>query len=226
MPWYGFFKKLARADTWVVLDHVKNNPRDSAFWGRRVQVLINGKAYWLSIPIEKKYSKGQLSVRICDMRVNGSLLNENHKLVKSVYQGYKSAPYFEDIFPIFNSYFLDSDLNLSNRNLNFILKILELLSININVVRSSDLLLQKTSTDLLIEIIQSIGADRYICGNGAIGYQNDDLFAHNNIQLVYNKFEHPNYQQRKVHNFQQGLSILDMLFNCGVNETKAWLMKE
>ena len=27
MPWYGFFNKISKVDTWVVLDHVHNNPR-------------------------------------------------------------------------------------------------------------------------------------------------------------------------------------------------------
>ena len=40
MPWYGFFNKLSKVDVWVVLDHVENNPRNSSFWGKRVQILI------------------------------------------------------------------------------------------------------------------------------------------------------------------------------------------
>ena len=80
MPWYGFFNKISKVDTWVVLDHVHNNPR-KAFWGRRVQILSNGKPLWLSIPLEKPPQEGQLGMPLNIMKIN---LQEKKNISKSL----------------------------------------------------------------------------------------------------------------------------------------------
>ena len=46
MPWMGFFDKILKADLWVILDHVENNPRNTGYWNRvepsLLQVMLFG----------------------------------------------------------------------------------------------------------------------------------------------------------------------------------------
>ena len=70
MPWFGFFNKIAKADDWILLDHVENNPRDTAFWPRRVPILVNGQPTWLSIPLFRPKEPGVIGMPIKDMTIN------------------------------------------------------------------------------------------------------------------------------------------------------------
>jgi len=70
------------------------------------------------------------------------------------------------------------------------------------------------STDLLIDIIKKVGGDIYLSGSGGIKYQDEEKFSQNNIKLVYSDFKHPVYSQLWGE-FIEGLSIIDLLFNCG-----------
>ena len=219
MPWLGFFNKVNNADVLVVLDHTENNPRDSAFWGRRVKVLLNGQENWFSVPLNKP-QKGVIGVPIKDMTLNLNLQKEIKKKVLSIKQNYSKHPYFEEIFPLIESYFNNRSDFLLDRNMDFISKVMNGLSIDTKIIYSSSLTCHQKSTDLLIEIIKKIDGDTYLCGGGASGYQEDNSFKDNDIMLEYNNFISPKYQQIKSPNFISGLSIIDPLMNLGFNGVK------
>lgn len=219
MPWLGFFNKINNADVLVVLDHTENNPRDSAFWGKRVKILINGKENWFSIPLNKP-QKGVIGIPIKEMTINLNLKKEIEKKILSIKQNYSKHDYFDEIFPLVESYFNNKSDFLLDRNMEFILNVMKGLSINTKIVYSSNLSCHQKSTELLIEIIKKIEGDTYLCGGGASGYQNDDLFKNNDIILEYNNFTSPKYEQMKSSNFVTGLSIIDPLMNIGFNGVK------
>jgi hypothetical protein len=225
MPWFGFFNKIAKADTWIILDHVSNNPRDAAFWGRRVQVLVNGKPNWLSIPLNRppQTGTGKVGQPIKDMTINMSDLGLMAKRWKTVYTAYAKAPYFRQYADIVEEYFTSKDPILINRNLGFIATVCDVLNIKTQTVLSSSFENSSKSTQLLIDLLGNVGADSYICGGGADGYQQDHLFEKKGISLHYNTFEHPIYQQQKASIFVPGLSIIDALFNVGPEELKGLL---
>jgi len=60
---------------------------------------------------------------------------------------------------------------------------------------------------------------RYFTGKGARKYQDEETFKKNGIEIVYQEIEVPEYPQR-FGEFVPNLSIIDMLFNIGVEETK------
>lgn len=214
MPWLGFFNKVNKADIFVVLDHTENNPRDSSFWGRRVQILANGTANWLSLPLAKP-NKGILGVPINEMSINFSSEKEVQKKISTIQQNYSKHPFFKEIFPLIQDYFNYPSNSLFDRNMNFINKIIKELSIDTKIVFSSKLFCKYKSNELLIEIINKVGGDIYLCGDGASGYQQDNLFEKNNIIIEYNNFTSPKYKQMKSSCFVPGLSIIDPLMNLG-----------
>ena len=219
MPWYGFFNKISKVDTWIVLDHVENNPR-KAFWGRRVQILSNGNPFWLSIPLEKPKKQGQLGLPINLMEIN---LQENRNLEKSlktIEQSYSKSINFDKYSFLLKDYFLTKEPNLVKRNMRFILDVMDILSICPKVIYSSSMNIKSSSTQLLVDILKEKEATEYLCGQGADGYQDLELFKLNDIQLTFNQFDHPTYKQLNTKDFFQGLSILDLLFNCDLEYVK------
>ena len=76
------------------------------------------------------------------------------------------------------------------------------------------------SNVMLIDLLQKRQASEYLCGNGAASYQEDDLFNKENINVKYNTFNHPNYEQFSTDGFIKGLSIVDALMNVGFNKVE------
>lgn len=219
MPWFGFFHKVARADLWLVLDHVENNPRDAAFWGRRVKILVNGQGHWLSVPLEKPAQKNRIGVPIREMRVNAHERKAIAKSLKTVRMAYAAAPGFEEFFPLVERCLEPDDRSLMKRNMEFIESVFERLGIRTATRLTSDLRATATSTDLLVELLEQVDAKTYLCGQGARGYQDDARFEKAGIALDYNTFEHPSYPQLRAQEFVPGLSLLDMLFHLGADGT-------
>jgi len=219
MPWLGFFKKLTKVDTWIVLDHVTNNPRDAAFWGRRVKILVNRKPFWLSIPLKKPEEPSRISIPIKEMKIDRSNQMKYENQLKTITQSYCKAPCFSEILPAIQEYYSNYCESLAEKNLLFIQRIFEGLKMKLQIVKSSELGTTTSSTAMLVELLKTVGADCYICGDGAQGYQKDSLFMENKILLQYNNFTHPKYPQSGSREFVPGLSIIDAIANIGFKQT-------
>lgn len=51
-------------------------------------------------------------------------------------------------------------------------------------------------------------------------YLNREKFVENGVKIVFQDFTHPVYTQCSSKEFITGISILDLLFNCGVEESR------
>lgn len=222
-PWIGFFNKINKADEFVLLDHTLNNPRDSAFFCRRVSLLIEGKSSWITIPLEKDSSR--VFVPINEMKIKIAEQKNLESILRSIKHNYSKHPYFKDTFPLIENYFNHPSLYLAERNFAFIESTLHRLDIDKTIVRSSELNCTQSSNELLIEIIKKRNGSVYLCGGGAGKYQNDQLFHAENIQVQYNSFENEAYSQLNSTEFIKGLSIIDLLMNVGFDQAKSVVNK-
>jgi len=68
--------------------------------------------------------------------------------------------------------------------------------------------------DLLIGICGELGADTYLSGSGGANYQDEEMFSKAGIRLIYADYHHPQYPQQ-FGDFIPGLSVIDLLCNCG-----------
>lgn len=223
MPWFGFFRKIAHADVWILLDHVTNNPRDAAFWGRRVKILVNGAPTWLGIPLRRPTAPGVVGVPIRDMEVNGDDPAVFERAWQTVRMAYAKAPHFAEHSGLVEAYLRDPDASLVNRNMRFIASVLSLLEIHTRIVSSSQFQVTSKGSALLVDLLTAVGARTYLHGTGSSGYQDDALFAAAGIALQPNVFEHPQYAQLRTETWVPGLSILDMLFNVPVSQIRTWV---
>lgn len=223
MPWLGFFNKISKVDEFVILDHVTNNVKDSAFWGRRVKMMINKSPAWVSVPLVK--IEGQTFIPIKGMLINQSSDRLNEQL-KTISNSYRKAPYFEQVFHLVEHYFNSESNFLSKRNSDFITEVLKMLNIDVKVTYSSQINPRFQLNEMLIDILQKCNATHYRCGMGAKNYQKDELFFDNNITVVYNEYFPKPYIHFDEMNFCQGLSIIDALMNLGFEETSQLIFNE
>ncbi|MGE5329812.1 MAG: WbqC family protein [Deltaproteobacteria bacterium] len=218
-PWLGYFDKISKADIFVFMDNIDypKSGNTMSSWTNRVKLMINGKPNWIRCPVIREHGR-QL---IKDIEIDNTI-NWRQKLFKTIEYNYKKSFYYNQVIDWYN-HILNKDFNsLAEYNMANINQICNRLNLNSSFVLQSELNISEsiTSTDLLIEIVKSVGGDSYICGNGASGYQEDEKFSEAGIKLIYQNFCHPVYSQLKSENFIAGLSIIDMLFNCGFQNTK------
>ena len=95
----------------------------------------------------------------------------------------------------------------------------KLLNIDTKIVYSSELCdIDLRGLDKIIYILNKINTTRYITSNGpgASRYIDEKIFKDNNIELIWNEYIHPTYNQQ-FGEFIPYMSILDLLFNEGPN---------
>lgn len=223
MPWLGLFDKINNADTFIVLDHVTNNPKSAEFWCRRVKMLIGGKEHWMSINLRKDDKEVFIPINRMEINMDEQAIK---KFKQSVELNYKKAPFFSEVFYLVEAYLSHPIANLCERNMQFIREVMQKLDIRTEVLLSSQMQPQHTSNEMLIDLLKKVNATVYLCGSGAGGYQKDELFLEQGIVVKYNSFVPQAYKQFNSPDFVKGLSIVDALMNLGFKGSKNLLHRK
>lgn len=207
-PWLGYFNKISRADEFVFLDNVAypKSGSGSGSWCNRVQVNIQGKPAWVGCPI-RRFSGEQL---IKDVFIDDSQ-PWRKKMLRTLELNYKKAPFFYETMEILQALILYPCDNLAVFNIHAIKTLCEVMNLKAVFNYQSELQTGKKSTELLIEIIEKIAGTAYLCGNGAKAYQQDELFANHNIELIYQNYMPTPYAHAAQ--YLPGLSCIDYLMH-------------
>ena len=217
-PWLGFFDKIARCDTFILMDNAQF-PKKGGTWINRVKLLIGGKEAWATAPVDRNYH-GVLP--ICEMKINKHSPWRN-RLLKTVELNYKKTPFFGETFSVLKSLVENGTDSLLEYNVSAIKAIMRRLDLDTGkVVLGSSLRTEGNATELLISMVKSVGGAGYMCGGGA-SYQIDTKFMEAGLELIYQRFEHPRYPQIISAKFISGLSIIDSLMNCGFSGVRKLL---
>lgn len=210
-PWLGYFDKIARADVFVILDSVQF-AKTGGTWSNRVQVLANGRPLWLTLPIVRSYHgvRSYLEMEIDDRTPWRA------KHLKTIQLSYAGAPHVQAVAPVVQAALDNPTHSLVEFNVAAIRKLCASMELDTSkFVFSSTLPVSGQGTDLLIAIVRAVGGTAYLAGGQASAYQEDHKFAQNGIDLVWQNFQHPVYQQRSGQDFVAGLSIIDALMHRG-----------
>lgn len=220
LPWLGYFYKMAKCDTFVYLDTVQY-PRGQSFASRNRIKTPNGIVY-LTIPISIPHGKqGKASYR--EVRFANESWKDRH--LKTLKMSYNKSPFFAEIFSLFETQ-INAHKTLVDLNIGLIEVFARYLQIDTKRVKLSDTLGNYgQKTEMIIDISKVVGGKVYISGQGGgRDYTDEKLLNKHDIQLIYSDFHHPVYPQLWGE-FQAGLSILDLLFNCGPQSSKILLTR-
>lgn len=221
-PWLGYFDKIVRADVFVLLDDVQFS-KTGGTWSNRVQLLTGGEARWLTLPIDRNYHGVRL---IRDIEIDNRQ-PWRRKLLQTLRSNYGKAPFFTSVFPHVAELVANETSSLLDFNLRVITTLCGLMDIDTDKLRlGSSLQVTGRATERLVAAVSAVGGTAYLCGGGAGGYQEDELFARAGVRLIYQDFTHPTYsQQHPGDRFVRGLSCLDALMHCGFRGTRELLGK-
>ncbi len=218
LPWLGFFDKIVRADIFIFLDHTSTRTTTAA-WTKRVQVICNQSPCWLTVPLKQNIGLEGLGP-INEMRISGEEKYRD-KHLKTIRHNYGKSPFYDKTLGLLDYFYnFESDF-IAKKNISFVTKLCEHLEINRTFIKSSELNCKKSSTELMAEICQKVGADTYLYGIGAAtNYQENEILEEAGIKPMEQNFVHPVYNQFNLPEFIKGLSIIDVLMNCGIEGTK------
>ncbi len=214
-PWLGYFDKIRRADIFVVLDGVVA-PR-AAGWINRVGLDVQGESRFFTCPVRR----GHGAQTIAELRINpdGHDGPWRPKFLRTLEVNYGRARNFTQTRHLIERLLAFEDDQIAAFNLNAIQAICRILGVGARFVRHSDLDVPDCAkTELLIALTRAVGCDRYLCGGGAAGYQDDALIAARGIQLIYQNFQPSPYGDPA--SFRPGLSVIDYLMK--TEDSLAW----
>ena len=205
-PWLGYFEKILKADVFVILDDVQYEKRN--FYNRNKIKVSNGSA-WITVPVLDSYKKNMMDVKIN----NEEQWQKKH--FNSFIHNYKKAPFFKDheefLYDIYKEKTWDKLIDLNLYTLNYFIQALD---ITTPIRYASELNINSTATQRLIDITKAVNAKTYFSGSSGKKYMELELFEAENIDVIYQNYTTPMYPQLGK-DFEPNMCILDLLLNNG-----------
>jgi hypothetical protein len=208
LPWLGYLHRMARADLFIVLDHVQF---ERGNYQNRTQARVNGAPHWLTVPVQQRSQKERIADKAIDNTRRWGLAH-----FETLRRSYASAGYF-GMYAADLRAILDCEwqrlVDLDEHTLDFLRNAFD---IRTPLVKSSELGVEGAKSELVLNLCKAVGASALLVGmGGSRHYLDRGAFAEAGIGLQLQEFSHPVYRQRGGGAFNPGLSALDLLFNCG-----------
>ncbi|MBY4731292.1 WbqC family protein [Cupriavidus pauculus] len=215
IPWKGYFDIIASVDEFILYDDMQYTRRD---WRNRNQIKTPQGVQWLTVPVQVK---GRYDQKIRDTRIEPeSDWAQLHW--KTLEQNYRRARHFEEtaawLRPIYMSDVTRGSLSLLNRTL--IEAVINYLGVDTKLSWSWDYTLVEGKSERLADLCAQAGGTTYVSGPSAKDYVEEAVFDSHGIALEW--FDYSGYPQypQMWGEFEHGVSILDLLFNCGSEASK------
>jgi hypothetical protein len=209
LPYLGYFQLIASVDKFVVYDdvsYIKNG------WINRNNLLVQGRANLITIPLQN----GRSGVPIREVLIAGKREFWMKKILRTVSESYAKAPFYAQVFPMFENWMKADIATISELNVTIIRDICAYLELRVEISPTSTIYANSElrSVERVLDICEREGADNYINALGGRELYSQDKFRERGITLNFLKPVLDSYPQGK-NEFVAGLSILDVLmWNC------------
>ena len=208
IPWKGYFDLIAAVDEFILYDDMQYTRRD---WRNRNQIKTPQGVQWLTVPVRVK---GKYHQTIRETEIDGHEWVISHW--RALSQNYRRAPHFQTVAEWLEPLYLNATYtHLSQLNRALLEAICVQLGICTVITDSADYTLKEGKSERLADLCVQAGATEYVSGPSARGYRDESVFAERNLQVSWFSYEgYPEYPQLWA-GFTHGVSVLDLLFNCG-----------
>ncbi|MCX7956855.1 MAG: WbqC family protein [Endomicrobia bacterium] len=209
LPWPGYFNKILRSDLFIFLDDVQYKKNE---WQNRNRIKTSRGEAYITVPVHYRFGEKINEIKI----VNSVAWKKNH--LKTIKINYERAKYFEDFYIYIENFLQNNYEKLVEVNIQSIKMIMSYLGFEKKFILSSSLNVDGQKTTKLVNICKILKATVYISGIGARDYIDLKQFYDNNINVQFQEYSTPTYQQL-FGEFIPNLSIIDMIFNVGKEDT-------
>ncbi|MFZ4413844.1 MAG: WbqC family protein [Bacteroidales bacterium] len=215
-PYLGYFSLIQNTDQFILLDDVQFKRHG---WIERNRILKPNEGWqYINVPLEKHSRE----ILIKDIRIRKT---ENLKvmILKQLEHYKKSAPYFSEVIAFLNKVFNKEFDSIVKLNAHLLTESCNYLEIKFNYQIFSEMNLEikpiNAPGDWALNISKAMNANEYLNPIGGIHIFDEEAFKAAKIKLSFLKLSQPNYMQGN-RLFEPGLSIIDVLMNCGIERTK------
>jgi hypothetical protein len=210
IPWKGYFDIMAMSDVFVIYDSVQYTKND---WRNRNRLMTATGPVWLTIAIA---TAGRAEQPINEAAIHDPRWASKHW--NTVSQALARRPFFDRYRDGWAAcYRKAGEMNrLHDVNVLFLEQIAGDLGISTALVddRTFDLEAD-TPTGKLVQLCQTVGADRYLTGPAGLSYLDLARFGDAGVAVdVVDYGGYPSYPQTS-HPFEHGVSALDLLASVG-----------
>ncbi len=217
-PYIGYFQLIKAVDKFVVYDDVAFINKG---WINRNNILLGGKASMFTIPlIGASQNRLIREIEVDNLTIWGK------KMLKTLEQSYKKAPFFQEGFKIVEQVFSIEFANIAQLATTSLKETCKYLRINTEIVESSIIYKNQNlkAQNRILDICLQEKAVHYINPIGGQTIYDKQLFADNKILLNFIKAKPVHYKQFK-NEFVPWLSMIDLLMFCSVDEIHEHLEK-
>jgi hypothetical protein len=205
-PYGGFFHKLSLSDLYVVMDDAQYDKR----FTNRNRIISPGEPVWISVPINKK----QKFAPNREVEINNDMPWKDLHW-RRLQLSYNNSKFFHLYREYFEQLYQKEWTMLFDLDFETLKQVISWLGLKIEVILESELGINSKSTERLVDVCKSVGADTYIAGSGSRNYMDEAIFRKNNVQVQYQNWIPVEYEQHLAKEFVPNLSILDLLANLG-----------
>jgi hypothetical protein len=216
LPWQGYFGLVAAAEIFVLLDDFQFQ-RHSFQQRNRIR-LADGTESWISLPVAHptgaEFPTLAEAVPIVDAKWR-------RRLKLTIDQSYGRAPHHGALRGFVDEWIDTPWTSVADMNIAFIRLVADWLGFEPEWRRSSEIGPTGQRSERVLDLLRRARARTYLCARGSFGYMNEDgVFPVDGIEVVFQDFAPPPYAQRRTDDFVSHLSVLDALFEAGVDETR------
>jgi len=204
-PYIGYFQLINAVDKFIFYDDVnfiKNG------WINRNRILLNGNSHYITIQLKNASSFKKIN--------NIEFTDNRSKIIKTIQQAYRKAPYYSDVIPMIIDAFNINTTSISEQAITSIIATCEYIGMEVKFERSSCKYsetkeLEKSTR--LQKICKLNNSNQYFNMLGGQNLYSKEDFLTNGIKLHFINSKEVSYTQfDKI--FVPCLSIIDvMMFN-------------
>lgn len=217
-PYPGLIGKIMRADKFLYMSEVQLEKQS---WQMRNRIRTMDGWRYLGVPV---YIKGKSAQRIFDAEIDNTS-NWRGKTKGMIQMYYGKSKYYDEFKDFINEVYSIKWTSLNELDIYIMNYILAKLEIQTEILYDTDYDFEGKKTDLLIDYCHKLDCNMYMSNLGSAAYVQINEFNAVNIDHIFIDYKPVTYEQCYP-GCEQGLSILDMLMNCGTEKTKEILMND
>ena len=207
IPWKGYFDIINDVDLFIFHDDLQYTKGD---WRNRNKLITPKGPAWLTIPV------GTSEKRLIDeVVIEDTTWQKKHW--SNIVACYSKAPFFKLYKEFFEHVYLENQWEFLHKlNRFLIVEISRILGIKTEFADSRKFHTQGVKHEKLLSLLKAAGAECYVSGPAAKDYIVAVDYKLTGIDLIWKDYSgYPEYNQLFGHEFEHGVSILDLLFNTG-----------
>jgi hypothetical protein len=211
LPWCGYFALIDAADLFVFLDDFQFQRRS---WHHRNRIFgAPGRPAWITVPVAHSRSDTRASINGVEPVLDAGFRRTFHGMLQ---HGYGRSAHLDELAPSLSRWIESDWTSLADLNIAFIELTLGLLGIQAHILRSSDLGSVGQRSARLADLLDRLGAARYLAAAGSRDYMIEDgVFPLADVVTCFQDYEPVVYPQLGTEGFVPTLSVLDVLLQVG-----------